>query len=177
MTDGRIWERLEVLRAAVTLHERTYLPDPINDDAVKATAETLWGWVISPTRLRVTFGPVTDKTTGEVIAQTLEGTPMQLLNTQKVIASVGVEDRGGEDLPDDTTTTTDDPVFEVDDTSVLEPQVNGRDCALITRHTGTATLTITLGDKVFTESFDVLHSEADRLVVTFGEVQEKDGSE
>lgn len=179
MPEGRIWERLEVLRIAAQLHSRTYLPGPVHDTAVLTTADTFWPWLISPTRIRVTYGPVTDKTTGLIISPTLEGPPMQLTNTQKVLVNVDVIDRGGEDLPDNPDTTEDNPVFTVDDPGVLEPQIqdDGRTCQLVTRRTGTAVFTITLGERVFTEAFDVLHSEADRLNVTFGEPQEKDGSE
>jgi hypothetical protein len=178
-TDGRIWERLAVLREAANLHRRSYRPDAQSDSTVAATAELLWQWVISPTRIRVTYGPVTDKTTGAVISPTLEGPRMQLTNTQKVTVTVDVVDRGGENLPDDPATTDDNPVFSVDDPAVLESQISddGRECSLVTRSTGTAVFTVTLGDKIFTEAFDVLHSEADRLNVTFGEPQEKDGRE
>jgi hypothetical protein len=178
VSDGRIWERVEALRVAGQLHRNTY--DGVEDDRqVLATADRYFWWLISPTRIRVTYGPVTDKTTGRIISPTLEGPPMQLTNTQKVLVNVDVIDRGGEDLPDNPDTNEDNPGFTVDDPAVLEPQIqdDGRTCQLVTRRTGTAVFTITLGERVFTEAFDVLHSEADRLNVTFGEPQEKDGSE
>jgi hypothetical protein len=172
-TDGRIWERIEALRFAANLHQSRYLP--ADDLAVLTTAETYFNWIISPTRLRVTFGPVIDKETGEVVAQRLEGHPMQLLNTQKVTGRVNVIDRGGEDLPDNPDITEDDISVSIDDPAVatVESSAGGREFTISTVATGTAIFTLTLGDKVFTEGIDVLHSEADRLEVQFDEPVDK----
>lgn len=175
MHDARIWERTAALEAAV----QTYKASPCYGSSpvrwVLNTANAYFDFIVGPTRLRVTFGPVLDKETGEVVATELKGSPMQLLNTQKVTGRVDVIDRGGEDLPDNPDVSTDDVGLSVDNESVVtvESADGGREFTLTTVATGTAIFTVTLGDKVFTEAIDVLHSEADRLEVQFDSPTDK----
>jgi|SRR6185312_4377432 len=173
--DGRIWERIEVLRIASELHRERFTVGASNEEDVQTTANVWFTWLVSPTRLRVKFGPVIDKVTGEIDSPRLEGSPMQLLNTQKVTGHLDVVDRGGEDLPDNPDETLDDVTLAVDNEGVvsLDSRNGGRDFTLTTVATGTAIFTATLGDKVFTEAIDVIHSEADRLEVAFDEPTDK----
>ena len=139
------------------------------DDALRATATTIYDWVTGPVAIYVTIGTVLNQTTGQPTGTILRGTPMQLHDDEQVDLTVAVASAKGSPIADDPNTTGDDLTWTSDDSTIAGLEVSGdtRTCTVRAGVTGSTVVTVTLGELSATLAVDVIPGDA--AVITIGE--------
>lgn len=95
---------------------------------------------------------------------------MQLHDDEKVTLSVTVADAKGASIPDDSSITTDDLSWTVDNETVATLQVSAdtRTCTVVAGLPGSAVVTISVGELSATEAIDVVAGNAALITITEG---------
>lgn len=95
---------------------------------------------------------------------------MQLHDDEQVTLSVSVSDAKNVNIPDDTSTDTDNLDWTVDDESVATLQISSdtRSCTVVAGQPGSTVVTVTLGDLSATEAVDVVAGSAALITISEG---------
>lgn len=164
----RSGERLEAMRLAVTLHQRSFTRGTEGDHAVLVTQREIFYELIGLT-LSIEWGPVFDQDTGEPsTTQIGDGMP-QFKDTDTVTGRIKLADRKGYPISDNPLDTADDVQWASDDESVVtvEASNGGRDFTLSFGAPGSAVLSATVGSRVVTTAIDVTTGDVAAMEVEF----------
>lgn len=166
--------RRHALHVAADLHTNRYAnpdqPGALADKELRATATMIADWLTGPAFLMVTIGDVTDQTTGQPTGHTIEGTPMQLRETDQVDLTVTVASVKGTPIPDDPATTGDDLTWTTDNPDVADLHISPdtRTCTVVAGLVGSTVVTVSLRDLTATLAVDVIPGDAALLTITEG---------
>lgn len=179
-------DRAVALDRAVFLYRDQYdreTDTAATDRRLRATAETLFRWLVGPAFMVVQTGPVLDQATGEPVPNPLPhkadphgGNRMQLRDNEQVTYTVTVASARGNVISDQPGTQ-DDLTWTLEGgEDVLELTVSEDTRSATVRAlgpVGSAVLRVEIGELFATEAVDVVPGEAALVTLSAGEVSDQ----
>ena len=138
------------------------------DQALRATATTLYDFLVGPVALYITIGTVVHQNTGQPTGTIIGGTPMQLHDDEQVDLTVTVASAKGSPIANQPGTE-DDITWTVGDDTVATLGISDdtRTCTVRAGVTGSTVVTVSLRELSATLAMDVIPGDA--TVLTIGE--------
>ena len=157
-------ERAVALGAALDLYHSRFaeLADKTSPAEARteflATAQDVYRWLVGPAIVFLSYGPITDQTTGLPTGQ-IGATVTQLHDNQQFTLTLTAKDAKGIDVPDDPTQASDDPVWSSSDDTVFTVHAdpaNPRTATVVAGVPGSAVGTVAVGSVSATFAVDVV---------------------
>lgn len=186
LTEGAARDREHALRAAVELH--TAIDGDLAlqvgvdravtiaqaEDEVRGTAEVLAAWLAGTTRIRLTRGPILNRTTGQPASTSNEGAVVQIHDDEKFTLTVDTRDARGFETSD----AIDWSESSAGSVISLVVSDDGRSCTVLATAPGvgamvTATDNTVVPPLTVTEAVDVVPGGTATITLTEGPVEKQ----